>query len=345
MGHNGCRWLDSAINFDRHFVSDCCKKPSIGSGMPILIDNYNGEPIDWEELFKIKHERIKRQQVATIDECRGCEFPFEAEYEYKIEKKISDFQFSQCKLCNSKCLYCCPKGSYDPGYNVYPVIKDLVDKGYYKPGGEAIFQGGEPTLMENFEELVDLLASNGSRLRILTSAIKFSPKIEEYLSKDKCLVVISIDSGCKETYEKVKLVDKFNIVCENIEKYARAVINPENVMIKYIIIPGVNDNLKEIELFFELMKKLHIKCVAVDIEDCYARKYDYKNISPHIYLIYDYFMYLAKKYKMYNVVHYAFIQYLIDCRKSKPSKLINNRFLYNLYIKLLTDKKKNLEYI
>ena len=32
----------------------------------------------------------------------------------------------------------------------------LVEKGYYKAGGEATMQGGEPTLMQNFEELADL---------------------------------------------------------------------------------------------------------------------------------------------------------------------------------------------
>ena len=342
MEYNGCRWLDSAIHFERKFVSDCCKRPSIGSGMPKLIPDFNGGPIDWEKLFKIKHDRIKQQKEAIINECKGCEFL--SDYEYKMEKKISDFQFSQCKLCNSRCVYCAPKGTFDPGYNVYPIIKDLIEKGYYKPGGEAIFQGGEPTLMTNFEELVDLLASNGSRLRILTSAIKFSPKIEEYIAKDNCLVVISIDSGCRQTYKKVKLVDKFDVVCNNIEKYARAVKDPYNLMIKYIIVPGINDNIHEIDLFFKLMKKLNVKCVAIDIEDNYARVYNYKNVSPHIYLLYDYFIYLAKKNNMPDVTHYAYIQYLVDLRTSKPSKLINYKFLYNLYAKLLNNKKKNIKY-
>ncbi len=340
MNNLGCNFLESGINFDSNTVCDCCISHNDGRGLPVLISNYNGELIDWESLFDKKAERIKCQQKKTIYDCEGCYHL--SEYSFTNERKISDFHFSHCRLCNAKCIYCSDEYSgTNRNYNTYPVIKDLIEKGYYKSGGEATLQGGEPTLMHNFDELVHLFTEHGTTIRVHTSAIRYSNTVEEALRQNKGSVVISLDSGCNTTYKAIKQVDAFHKVCETIQKYASA--NNENVIIKYIIIPGVNDNLKEIDKFFKLIKKYNIKKVALDLEVQYARRHNNKNVSEHIFLLVDYFEKLAKEQNIQLLI-YSFISYVLNNRTIKKSNTIKNKFLYTLYINKHNNKEKNIIY-
>lgn len=340
MNSEGCIFLEEGINFDLDTVTDCCISHNDGRGLPLLIENYHGEMIDWEKLLAVKKERISRQKEATISECEGCYRL--CKYQFLDEKKISNFHFSHSRVCNSRCIYC--DGIYNFGsqnYNTFPVIKDLIDKGYYKSGGEATMQGGEPTLMMNFEELVSLFITNGTKIRIHTNSIKFSPSVCEALNKKMCTVVTSLDSGCFDTYKKIKRVDAFDKVIENLKKYLNS--SAQNVIIKYIIIPGKNDNTDEINKFFDLMKELKVENVAVDMEVKYARKHENKNISPHIYLLYDYFESKAKEYNI-ELLTYSFMVYVLRNRKIGKSKLTSNKFLFDLVLNMYNQKNKNINY-
>ncbi len=340
MNNLGCVFLQEGINFDLNTVNDCCIMHNDGRGLPVLINNYNGELIDWDKLFDVKAERIAFQKEKTIYDCEGCYHL--GEFKFSGERKISEFHFSHCRLCNAKCIYC--SDEYSGGYlnyDTYPVIKDLIEKGYYKPGGEATFQGGEPACMQHFDELIHLFTSNGTKVRVHTSGIKYSKTVEEALRQNKGSVVISLDSGCSKTYMKIKQVNCFKNVINNIKNYIAA--NQDAVIIKYIIVPGVNDNLKEIDLFFKLMKKLNVKNIALDIEVQYAMKYNNRDVSSHIYLLVDYFEQQIALYKM-NLLIYSFISYVLKNRVIEKSKRIKNKFLYNIKIARNNDKSKNLNY-
>ncbi|MCD7780352.1 MAG: radical SAM protein [Candidatus Gastranaerophilales bacterium] len=340
MNSSGCVFLEFGINFDLNMVSDCCISHNDGRGLPVLIENYTGGMINWEALFDKKAKRICRQQEKTIYECEGCYHL--GEYSFSKERKISEFHFSHCRLCNARCIYCSDEYSgINRNYNTYPVIKDLIEKGFYKSGGEATFQGGEPTIMQNFDELIQLFTENGTTVRVHTSGIKYSPTVEEALKRNKGSVVISIDCGSRDTYKKIKQVDCFSNVTETIRKYSSS--NPDNVILKYIIIPGVNDNIKEIDKFFNLASKYNIKKIALDLEVQYARKYENRNVSPHVFLLADYFEYKAEKLNM-ELLIYSFISYVLKNRKIKKSKTVKNKFIHSLYINVLTDKSKNLVY-
>ena len=344
MNNIGCNFLEEGINFDLNTVCDCCISHNDGRGLPILINNYNGEIIDWEKLFEKKSKRIEMQKESTIYDCQGCYHL--CEYEFKNEKKLSEFHFSHCRICNAKCIYCSKE--YSKGvqnYNTFPIIQDLIKKGYYKSGGEATFQGGEPTLMQNFDELVQLFAQNGTKVRIHSSGIKYSKTVEEALGDNNGTIVISLDSASKDTYKNIKQVDAFDSVCENIKKYSDAAFKyPNNIIIKYVIVPGFNDKLQEVDKFFELMKKLKVKNIAVDIEVQYARKYNNKDISPHIFILYDYFEFMAKEYNM-QLHTYSFLLYVLRTRSFKKYSKIHNKFFYVWNFNRHIQKEKNISYV
>lgn len=342
MNNLGCIFLEQGIDFEFDKVCDCCILHHDNRGLPVLLNNYHGEMIDWEYIFNVKAQRVAKQKEKTIFECENCYHL--GEYFFSGERKISEFHFSHCRLCNAKCIYCSDEYSCSvQNYNTYPIIKDLIEKGYYKSGGEATFQGGEPTCMQNFDELIQLFTQYGTNVRVHSSAIKYSETVYNALEQNKGTIVISLDSGSKDTYFKIKQTDKFDIVCSNIKKYAQA--SKDNVIIKYIIIPGINDNIYEIDKFFRLIKSFGITTVALDLEIQYARKYNNKDVSNHIFLLVDYFNQKAQDLKI-KVLIYSFLSYVLKNRNMKklPKYIGKNNFLCSLYMIRYVDKRKNIEY-
>ena len=66
MNEKGCIFLENGIDFEADKVCDCCISHNDGRGLPLLIDNYNGEAIDWEKIFDIKQKRVEAQKQKTI---------------------------------------------------------------------------------------------------------------------------------------------------------------------------------------------------------------------------------------------------------------------------------------
>lgn len=136
--------------------------------------------------------------------------------------------------------------------------------------------------MDEFDELIDLLLDNGFRnIRINTSGIKYSKSIERGLKQGKISVVISTDAGYRETYEKIKGVKTYDVVMRNISEYAKAANNGKLLMVKYIVIPGVNDNYREIDKWFEEVIKSGAKGTSVSVEQSWFQK-NMNNYNPDI---------------------------------------------------------------
>ncbi len=287
-----CPWIEYGIDFDLGVygsnLKTCCYMSAPGGGNLILVNDYRGEKIDWKNFFKLRNSYRKLQERGkTIPQCEGCIFLHEAEWEQKNE--ITHIIFDHWTHCNCKCTYCYTeedKNSYNnlATYNVLPIVKDMLDKNILKPGGAIGFGGGEPTMLEEFEELIGLLLKNNfTNIRVPSSGIKYSPIIEQGIALNKLTVVISIDSATKDTYKKIKQIDAFDKVCENIIKYANAQTTVGTVVSKYIIIPGTNDTISELDKWLTFNKENNILSIAIDVENSWLGRLkeheeEYKNI-------------------------------------------------------------------
>ena len=156
--------------------------------------------------------------------------------------------------------------------------------------------GGEITISPNFDELVTILNENISKpLGLASSGIRYSKTLENIFSQSKCWEVISLDSGCKETYFKLKQVDCFDTVVNNIKEYIKN-SPPARRMIslKYIIVDGINDNKEEIKKFIDVVSDLGIERVIADVN---FEQYSVTN-SETVPLYYreliDYFKYYSE---------------------------------------------------
>ena len=277
MKYLSCRYIEHGMDFEHTRLETCCFTCHSGGGRITLQNEYSGENINWEELFDKKRKyRQEHRKGNLMPNCVGCVFLEEKEWDE--EDYINFLQFNYWVACNSKCTYCYEVQNRKifekiKPYNTVPVIKEMIEKKILRPGGEVSFGGGEPTIAPEFEELINLLTENGFRnMRIHSSGIKFSHAIENAIKKGVLNVVISVDAGCEKTYKKVKNVNAYKKVLDNMKKYAAANKNHYGLMTsKYIIIPNVNDNRKEIDLWIDSVVKAGGKWLALDIEDVWYK--------------------------------------------------------------------------
>ena len=342
-----CDYMSHGLSFEYDKLHDCCIVHHGTLGTPLLIENYHGEIPDFEKIFEHKNELIKELNENKPTKCSDCVMLRDYS-ETDCEKYFSMIAINQIKLCNAKCVYCEDefrnKKKY---YDVFPVLKDIIDKGLFKNDGLVIFQGGEPTLMNDFDELTDLFIRQNANIKVNTSGIKFSKSLYNALEKGNVQVCISLDSGNKETYAKIKYVDKFDIVCENIKKYSKAAENSEKseVLIKYLLIPGYNDNLKDIDDWFSTVQALNIKKIAFDIEYKYIAENE-SQIPTYIYCLFDYMYNYADKNGIVGI-NTGFAETIEQWRKKSCSaELLQDKRRFEKFIAASREvnKYKNIVY-
>ena len=323
MKYKSCIHLEHGVAFFSTSVLLCCISSHPGGGNITFIDNYKGELIDWEEFSKKRNElRVQARNGITPEKCEGCYYLKEQEWnegDYIDEVLIGHFTH-----CNCNCIYCYTEKdkkffNTNKTYNIYPVMKDMIEKGVLSKNSTITFGGGEPTILQEFEELVNMLLDyDVYNIRIHSDGIKYSPAIEKGLQLGKITLITSVDSSSPNIYEEVKQVQCYDKVWENLKKYAKA----KNGLIrtKYVLIPGVNDSLKEVKNWLQKTYDAGVRHIAFDIEDNWfkARR---DNIPQYIYVIFDFVYDCYKQYKLESCELYERAYNLRVDRENKQNKI------------------------
>ncbi len=280
-----CPWLEHGIVFDHcNIVRNCSHfNPSTG-GRPVIYENYHGELFDWDKFWALKNsyrENAKRNELPS--QCIDCMCLHEKECEEassRDEKYIDRILLTPWVECNSRCLYCsAPTETFvlenTKSFKVLPVMQDFIENNVFSEDVSIDFAGGEPTIYPEFDKLLDLFVSKGFKdIVVHTNAIRFSKSIENAIKKMGLKLLISVDSATKEMHEKIKGVKTYDQVWKSIKKYAKAQKKDKSlVRLKYIILPGVNDNRDELEKWLLKCKKTGINDVVLNIDFNWLIKY------------------------------------------------------------------------
>ena len=185
----------------------------------------------------------------------------------------------------------------------------MIDKGYVTPDTRFDFAGGESTIYEHFEELLNLLLkSNIKNIIIHSNAIKYSNAIENGIRKGVVSLCVSTDSATSRMHKKIKGVKTYYQVWGNIKKYRKA--QPKNslnkVSIKYIVVKNVNDNKTEIEKWIKKAKANKIETIRFNADNDFFI-HDQKDLNyNHPYLAYLVTLceFAVEKAKEYNIKCY-----------------------------------------
>lgn len=178
--------------------------------------------------------------------------------------------------CNQNCYYCHYKNPYLilDQYNPADEIKREkmleIIQDFKNIGVKAVTfsGGGEPLLYPYIEETMEAVLEAGIDLSIITNGSLLTGKKAELLSRAKW-VRISLESGCPETYSKIRGVRKedFTELCENIKAFAGTKSNNCELGVNFVIGPN---NYKEVYQTGKLMQELgtnHIKYTALMSND------------------------------------------------------------------------------
>lgn len=289
-----------------HFFHDSIKACCTNASGPVFYPDYTGCDVDWNYVFNIRKDFVSKinsffNKQEVPDVCKGCYEITAGIKNSKVQKfdnVVERLYFHNNMSCNAKCIYCTYQ-HVERGYKykVLPLLNSLINNNILSKNATVYMSGGEITIYPEFEEMMSLLLNYlNSRIEILTSGIRYCKSIEEAFIQNKCFLIISIDSGTRETYKKIKQVDCFDVVIENLKNYIKASDNVKNnVILKYIIVDDYNDNKEEIKSFIEIATSLGIKNVRLDID--YEKYKLTKNVNvPNSYFdLIAYFNELSEK--------------------------------------------------
>lgn len=266
-----CDRLINGIDFELDCIELCCFRCHKGSGNIELTKVVDGK-IDINSLIEKRNELIEEcKNNAVNSKCEGC---FHLEKKQWNEKPcIKYIHFNHWAKCNTNCIYCYTKKDekYENGvqhYKALPILKEILNHFEFSSEGEITFAGGEPLLLDEFDEIINYLIEIGAKKIIVhTSGVIYSETLARAVSLGVADIVISQDSGYEETYRQIKNTDLCSVVWENTQKYAK--FGDDKVSSKYIIIPKINDNKKEVNEWLKKSAKAGIKTVILDIEHSY----------------------------------------------------------------------------
>ncbi len=319
--YTSCHWIQHGLSFENDHIEMCCLCCHKGGGHLYLKENYNGKGIKWEDIFKFKQKFIEENKNGIVDSrCDGC-FNLVHRGWDDNQQYINYIHFNHWTHCNSDCIYCYT--SWDkknfqkrPHYKVMPMLKDLFKKKLFHPDGEITFAGGEPTILNEFEDIINILLKNNvNRITVHSSGIKHSKAIEKAIKEGKLSVCLSADAGSRDTYLAIKRVDKFDKFWQNVEKYSEVQPKDKNWLVetKFIIIPNINDNKEEIEKWFSLNMVYGVKSIVVDVENVYCQEKREENNEIPEYLI-DLCKYVIQRANEldFNLIQYNNFRYIAE---------------------------------
>lgn len=269
-----CQYIEGGIDF---YFGDqmrmCCladrllpnKNPDIGLG------TYKGDglPIDF---ILMQRNRIRLlNQTKDPRSCYGCANLIKKKW-MKAKEPFSIITVNTSSLCNLACIYCSASGekkfSTQPGYSIFVLFEELLGKGYLDKDATVIWGGGEPTLAKDFDISLMLLFEHRINQVVCTNSVLFSNAIKKGFVKKKPLsIIVSVDSGNQETYLKIKGLDKFYQVWENIGKYSTI----GTVCAKYILY-SLNNDKENILGFIERCKSNGVNKIMLSAENSELNK-------------------------------------------------------------------------
>jgi pyruvate-formate lyase-activating enzyme len=238
-----CCFIENALTILSNGLGFCC----VARGdIPVLkyelIEN-NEYAAGMKKYYDEVIEKLGDENGCDI--CNNCQFIQEYS-NFGTEHTIREVHIVFSGICNFDCIYCIAPGRGGHlAKNIPDVIKilsdfDLSECEYINVSCEEI------TALPGGNDMLKQLASMNIPLYIYSNCAIYSEEITSALKiNSESKVVVSMDAGNKTTFAEVKQNDVYERVLDNVRKYAAA----GNVGLKYILLPGINDDDDNIDGF------------------------------------------------------------------------------------------------
>lgn len=238
MKVKSCYKLESGLRLGQEGIHACQLGP-FSSPIYFSPEEAALKPITKEDIIS------KRKWIFDLLNSPDAETPCK-HCDMVEEKDLADVRFDQLghidlaatTTCNLRCDFCgytkhdsFAEGKYDAlkileQFNKEDVVwKAAVD-----------FNGGEPTILKDFDEHIDYFDRQRIRVFLFTNGVIYKESVFKALDRGTIRwCVVSLDAGTSQTYHRTKRSTKYIDVIENISKYSVAGRKGGgNVSVKYI---------------------------------------------------------------------------------------------------------------
>ena len=170
--------------------------------------------------------------------------------------------------------------------------------------------GGEPTLYRQFEEALNYFLNFGTKqIYVFSNIINYSEAIEKGIKDGVIILTVSIDAGTKDIHQIIKGVNSYDDVYNNLTRYNSYKKFPNQVISKYVIVPGYNDDANEISLWIDKSKQIGINKLILNADNRIFEQECDKNIIYKLKELSDFFVKKVNdynlEYDLYSNIHYV----------------------------------------
>lgn len=169
--------------------------------------------------------------------------------------------------CQSHCIYCSvhrenQDASGEAAKAAYEKLFDMLDLadqcGVIAPNATWQISSGEIAIHPYRDRIMRLV--EGRAAVFYTNCMKYDEGVAKNLHDNpNSAINLSIDAGTPQTWKKIKGIDNFEKVLENLSRYRRASARPGQITMKYIVLPDINDIYEDYLSLMEILKGFEVK--------------------------------------------------------------------------------------
>lgn len=273
---------------DRSYLSVCCEKNRGISNPEIKFTGNPEEAID--QYLDMRDKAIAEGFLPLDDEGReltkGCIHCKYYEFrDWRLDSSINYISLTPYPSpCQAKCIYCgvlaqdytSPDAFNEEGVaqkydNYFAMIDYLFRKGIVSKDVRWSIGSGEITVHPLKKRFYNLIGN--SACDFFTNCFKYDETIANNLKKNpKSSLSFSIDAGTPEAWHKVKGFNNFETAVGNLSKYCKKASSTEQIRLRYIVLPGINDDLDDFLSIAKIMNLNNLKNITLSFDFKYARK-------------------------------------------------------------------------
>lgn len=214
-------------------------------------------------------------------------------------QNVKAFSWKVTENCNSRCSTCSHWQTNNTNELSLQESKALIDECFSNGVFRFRLTGGEPTLRKDLPEITNYIHQNDGKVAINTNFILYKIPLEVDT------IAVPID-GLRETYRRVRGLDVFDVVRENLSKFS----SESNAQI-YVLTTLMKENIAEIPDILSLCREIGAKFVVnlldttpyfFEVASPLRQKTDdYSRLSRRLWDFYDDELFTIPRYMIQDI--------------------------------------------